>query len=143
MGGGGIQWCTAIPWAVAFAYFAFKNPDPEHCWVVPGDLKVYAEDPMEFGSRDMAQDFRFWMKLVFIIYCVLWTFACCMLVPQIGMIAGAVTGEGPLILVCAVLNCCCGLALCGSCLTKCAFYWWGFALRVREEGRVAVGKMAE
>ena len=64
-----------------------------------------------------------------------------MMIPVIGMIAGALTGEGGIMVLCGVIHMMCSCAACGLCLVKSGFYWWGFVLRVREEGRVAAGKM--
>ena len=65
-----------------------------------------------------------------------------MMIPLIGMIYGAIKGEGTLVNVCGLIQLMCGCAACGLCMVKVGFYWWGFALRVREEGKVAAGKMA-
>ena len=71
-----------------WTYGSSSNPDPEMCWVIPGDKQVYAENPADEDgdSIDYGDLFRRWFRYGAIIFIM-------SIVMQIIAMVGASSGE--------------------------------------------------
>merc|ERR1712183_643603 len=130
-GAGGIFCgCTAIPWIVAFYWFAYLFPDGEQaCWVIPDDLRV-SQIQTDPTARDIAALWRTFYTWGFVIYLCLGILPIvggCLIFIERTMVVGFIC------IVFAVI----------AFLFECGIFWRCVVLRASQDGQVATGKMVE